>query len=265
MFFCAFFVDKAIELLYNGTVKHSEDSMKIKAVLFDLDGTLLPMDQDTFIKAYLGGLVGLLSPYGYKAEDVASALWASTRAMIKNDGSMTNESRFWQSFSEILGSDVRRHEAELEGFYKTDFQKVSGVCTHTPRAREIVDLVKSAGLRVILATSPLFPAIATESRIRWAGLTPDDFELYTTYENSIYCKPNPMYYKKLLEELSLLPEECVMIGNDVGDDMIAESLGINCFLLTDCLINRKNEDITKYTHGDYNALVDFIKEIINEN
>jgi FMN phosphatase YigB (HAD superfamily) len=101
VFFCAFFVDKAIELLYNDTVKHSEDSMKIKAVLFDLDGTLLPMDQDTFIKAYLGGLVGLLSPHGYKAEDVASALWASTRAMMKNDGSMTNENRFWQSFSQM--------------------------------------------------------------------------------------------------------------------------------------------------------------------
>jgi FMN phosphatase YigB (HAD superfamily) len=239
--------------------------MKIKAVLFDLDGTLLPMDQDTFIKAYLGGLVGLLSPHGYKAEDVASALWASTRAMMKNDGSMTNENRFWQSFSQILGDDIRDHEGELEEFYKTDFQKIQQLCPCTPRAREIIDLVKSLGLRVILATSPLFPAIATESRIRWAGLTPDDFELYTTYENSIYCKPNPMYYKKLLEELSLSPEECVMIGNDVGDDMIAESLGIKCFLLTDCLINRKNEDITKYTHGDYNALVDFIKEIINEN
>ena len=74
-----------------------------------------------------------------------------------------------------------------------------------------------------------------------------------------------MYYKKLLEELSLSPEECVMIGNDVGDDMVAESLGIKCFLLTDCLINRKGEDITKYTHGDFDTLINFIKEIINEN
>ena len=239
--------------------------MKVKAILFDLDGTLLPMDQDDFIKAYLGGLVGLLAPFGYKPTDIANALWASTRAMIKNDGTLTNEERFWQSFSEILGDGVRGYEKELDEFYKTEFQKVSAVCNPTPKTRELIDLVKGSDLRVILATSPLFPAVATESRIRWAGLTPDDFEHYTTYENSIYCKPNPMYYKKLLEELSLSPEECVMIGNDVGDDMVAESLGIKCFLLTDCLINRKGEDITKYTHGDFDTLINFIKEIINEN
>lgn len=239
--------------------------MKIKAILFDLDGTLLPMDQNVFIKAYLGGLVGLLAPLGYNPTDIANALWASTSAMIKNDGTLTNEEKFWQSFSEILGEGVRNYEKELDEFYKTEFQKVSAVCNPTPKTRELIDLVKASGLRVILATSPLFPAVATESRIRWAGLTPDDFEHYTTYENSIYCKPNPMYYKKLLEELSLSPEECVMIGNDVGDDMVAESLGIKCFLLTDCLINRKDEDITKYTNGDFDALIDFIKEIINEN
>ena len=238
--------------------------MKIKAILFDLDGTLLPMDQDVFIKAYLGGLVKLLAPFGYEPEAVASALWASTRAMIKNDGTISNEERFWQSFCEILGNGVRGYEPELNEFYATDFQKVQKVCGYTPASREIIDMVKAGGLRVILATSPLFPAVATESRIRWAGLTPDDFEYYTTYENSSFTKPNPLYYTTLLDELGLLPEECVMIGNDVGDDMVAEELGIRCFLLTNNLINRKELDISKYSHGDCDALKKYLQEIINE-
>ena len=239
--------------------------MKVKAILFDLDGTLLPMDQDIFIKAYLGGLVSLLSPLGYNAEAVANALWASTRAMIKNDGSMTNEERFWQSFSQILGEGVKSHEEKLDEFYRTDFQKIRHVCGYDPKSREIIDMVKTSGLRVILATSPLFPKVATESRIRWAGLDPCDFEHYTTYESSSYCKPNPLYYTTLLTKLGLDAEECVMIGNDVGDDMVAETLGIKCFLLTRDLINRKGIDINNFRHGDTEELENFIKEIINEN
>ena len=34
-----------------------------------------------------------------------------------------------------------------------------------------------------------------------------------------------------------------MVGNDVGEDMVAEKLGMQVFLLTDCLINIKNVDV----------------------
>ena len=239
--------------------------MKIKAILFDLDGTLLPMDQDAFIMGYLGGLIKLLSPLGYKRKDIEDALRASTRAMMTNDGKITNEEMFWQSFSAVLGEDIRNHGEQFERFYKEEFDKIKSTCGYNPRAKEIVELARSSGARVILATSPLFPGIATETRMGWTGLAPDDFEHFTTYENSRYCKPNPIYYTNLIAELGLAPDECVMIGNDVGDDMVAETVGIRCFLLTDYLINRKNVDINKFRHGDYTELERFIKEIINEN
>ncbi len=239
--------------------------MKITTVLFDLDGTLLPMDQDTFISAYLGGLVGLLSPLGYDKAKVKDALWASTRAMMTNDGKITNEEMFWQSFASVLGEEILSQGELFERFYKEEFNKLRVTCGYTPRAREIIDLAKSSGARVILATSPLFPAVATRNRIGWAGLRPEDFEHITTYENSRYCKPNPTYYTNLISQLGLSPEECVMIGNDVGDDMVAETVGIRCFLLTDCLINRKNVDICQFRHGDYDELTRFIKEIIDEH
>ena len=239
--------------------------MKIKAILFDLDGTLLPMDQDAFIMGYLGGLIRMLSPLGYEPKDVQTALLASTRAMMTNDGKITNEEMFWQSFSAVLGEGIRNHGEQFEKFYKEEFCKLDPTCGYNPRAKEIVELARSSGARVILATSPLFPGIATETRMGWTGLNPSDFEHFTTYENSRYCKPNPVYYTILVSELGLTPDECVMIGNDVGDDMVAETVGIRCFLLTDYLINRKNVDINRFRHGDYNELVGFIKEIINEN
>ena len=264
-FFNIFYVDNRLKFLYNECVKYIlEHKMNLKAVFFDLDGTLLPMDQDLFIGAYLGGLVKLLAPKGYDPKAVASALWASTGAMIKNDGKRKNEEVFWDNFSQILGENIRDEEPLLRDFYANDFQKVRAVCGYTPKAREVVDRLHLAKIPLVLATSPLFPAVATESRIRWAGLVPEDFILYTTYENSSYCKPNPSYYSALLEKLGLRGDECLMVGNDVGEDMIAEKLGMRTFLITDCLINKVNDDISKYRHGGFEELSAYLEEIINE-
>lgn len=238
--------------------------MKIKAIFFDLDGTLLPMDQDSFIGAYLGGLCNLLAPKGYDPKAVGAALWKSTGAMMKNDGKISNEQVFWDSFAAILGEGVRGEMALLDEFYAGDFQKVKEVCGYTPRSRELIDRLKHTDLRVILATSPLFPTVATESRIRWAGLEPTDFEFVTTYENSKFCKPNPLYYVDLCERLGLDPREVLMIGNDVGDDMVAETVGMRVFLLTDNLINKAGRDINDFRHGGFDDLNSYIEEIINE-
>ena len=236
--------------------------MKIKAVFFDLDGTLLPMDQDVFIKAYLGGLVSVLAPKGYDPKAIAGALWKSTDAMVRNDGSKTNEQVFWDSFSAILGEDVRNEQALLDEFYRTDFQKIKSYCGFAKESREIIDSLKSKGVKLILATNPLFPAVATESRIRWAGLAPEDFEIYTTYENSRFCKPNLEYYKWLLSEIDVSSEECLMVGNDVGDDMVAENLGMKVFLLTDCLINKTDRAVEEFPHGSFEELKKYIEELI---
>lgn len=236
--------------------------MKIKAVLFDLDGTLLPMDQDLFIKAYLGGLVSVLAPRGYDPKMIAGALMKSTDAMIANDGSKTNEEVFWDSFSAILGDSVRGEEDNLRAFYEGDFQKIKGVCGYNPEAKALVETLKAKGVKIILATNPLFPAIATESRIRWAGLSPEDFALYTTYESSRYCKPNTKYYEAILSQLGLSAEECVMVGNDTGDDMVAKELGMGVFLLTDDLINKSGEDINNYPHGSFDDLKEYLEDLI---
>lgn len=236
--------------------------MKLKAIFFDLDGTLLPMDQNEFIKAYLGGLVTTLAPCGYDPEAIGNALWASTRAMIKNDGSRINEEVFWHSFAAILGDGIRAEEDRLREFYAKNFDGIRESCGYNPRAKALVDSIKEKGITVVLATSPLFPAVATYARIRWAGLEPSDFAYITTYENSSYCKPNPDYYTDLLSKMGLKAEECLMIGNDVGDDMVAASVGMQVFLVTDDLINRQNRDVNDFRHGDFDALCEFIKEII---
>ena len=235
--------------------------MPIKTILFDLDGTLLPMDQDVFVKAYMKGLAAYMVPYGYDPQLLLEGLWKGTGAMVQNDGAKTNEDVFWEVFSAIVGKDGRKDESIFQTFYETEFQKAKTACGFAPQAAEIVRDLKKRGFQVVLATNPLFPAIATQNRIRWAGLTPEDFDLYTTYEHSSSCKPNLAYYREIMGKIGSVPEQCIMVGNDVGEDMVAQDLGMKTFLLTDCLINREEADISQWPHGGFDALQAYLKAI----
>lgn len=230
--------------------------MSIKVVLFDLDGTLLPMDQDVFVKTYFGLLAKKMVPYGYEPDKLIQAVWAGTAAMVKNNGKQSNEDRFWQTFSEAYGADMKKDIAVFDEFYRKEFAGVKEVCGYHPEAAKTIHKLKEKGFRIALATNPLFPQIATQSRIRWAGLEPEDFELYTTYETSRYCKPNLSYYEDIVDMLGVTPQECLMVGNDVAEDMIAEKLGMKVFLMTDCLINKEQKDISAYPSGSFEQLLE---------
>ena len=232
-----------------------------KAILFDLDGTLLPMDQEVFVRDYLGRMAAFLAPHGYDPQSLIKAVWAGTGAMVKNDGKALNEDVFWQVFNSAVGRDAKQDLALFEEFYRTEFQKAKDSCGFNPAAVEAIRQIKDMGYRLILATNPLFPAIATYSRARWAGLNPEDFELVTTYENSRFCKPNPDYYREILGKIALDGSQCLMVGNDVGEDMIAGTLGMKTFLLTDCLINKTAEDITQYPNGSFPELLHYIRSL----
>ena len=231
----------------------------IKAILFDLDGTLLPMDLDIFLNDYLTRFTLSMAPAGHTPEEFRKAVWAGTAAMVKNDGSRTNEEVFWEAYFTLFGAESIQDRELLEAYYYNDFQNVRKVCGFDPRAAEAIREIKAMGYRTILATNPLFPAIATNSRVRWIGLQPEDFELITTFENSCYAKPNLKYFEEIMEKQGLKPEECVMVGNDVAEDMVARHLGLKVFLMTDCLINKPGADITQFPHGSFPELMEFIR------
>lgn len=235
--------------------------MKITTILFDLDGTLLPMDQDRFTEAYFKMLTKKLLPHGYEPKKLIDSIWVGTAAMVRNTGQQTNEEAFWKKFTELNGEQVLADKPLFEEFYQKDFQQVKDFCGCNPKAAQMVAALKQRGFRLALATNPIFPAVATESRIGWAGLAPEDFEWYTTYENSSYCKPNPDYYWALLEKLKVQPEECLMVGNDASEDAAALKVGMSFFLLTDCLINKENKDISEYPQGDFDKLLEFVNEL----
>ncbi|NLJ97517.1 MAG: HAD family hydrolase [Clostridiales bacterium] len=233
----------------------------MEVFLFDLDGTLLPMDNDLFIEIYFKGVVTKLYPYGIDSKNFLDTIKEGIMAMIKNDGSMTNEDRFWDTVISLHGNKARDLEPVFIDYYRNEFQEARKSTKTNPLAKDCISLLKSKGYRIILATNPLFPSVATYNRIKWAGLEPEDFELITTFDNSSYCKPNIRYYEEIIAKQELQADKCIMVGNNVNEDMIVETVGLDTFLLTDCLINPDNKDISQYKNGSIDELYQFIKNL----
>ena len=233
--------------------------MRYQAILFDMDGTLVPMDTDTFTKGYFTYLAKDLAPLGVTPDVLVPTIWAGTGAMVRNDGSSRNADVFWKVFSDKTGLDAAPFMPVTEKFYSTGFHNARTATQPNPLAVEAVRLAREKADKVVLATNPLFPMVGQETRMSWVGLKKDDFDLVTSYETDSFCKPNPAYYQSVRERMGVDPRACLMIGNDVGEDMLAAgSVGMDTFLVTDCLIPAKNGEYTG-PRGSFAEMIEYLK------
>ena len=237
--------------------------MSIRHILFDLDGTLLPMVQDEFVKYYMPLLAKSYMSAGVSIDPkkFIGAVCAGYEAMVKNDGSRTNREAFWSYMEPELPLSTEESEDIALKFYENEFNQA--ICTTKPTdvSDQIVKRAKAKGFETYLATNPVFPRCATLNRIHWAGLEAEDFKTITTYEKCTYCKPNPEYFRGILEEFRLDPAECLMVGNDVGEDLSIRTLGVKTYLVTDTMENKKNLPIESEYTGTLDELLQFVENI----
>ena len=206
----------------------------IKAIFFDLDGTLLPLEQSFFIKQYFKAIAAYAAPYGIAPGTLIDATLVGTESMIKNNGENSNKAVFWETFFAFIGEERRDLIEILDKFYLGDFKSLKEFTAPNSYAKKMIEEAHNKNRKVVLATNPVFPMAAQLERISWIGLFESDFDLVTSYENSTFCKPNPKYYLEICEKIGVAPENCLMIGNDESDDMKgASAAGLKCFLVTD--------------------------------
>ena len=233
---------------------------KRKTILFDLDGTLLPLNQEDFVRNYFGRLALKMAPQGVGKEALIEGLMVGMKAMQENDGTRTNSEAFWEIFEKLTGMKKETINHVIMDFYNKEFDAVKEVLTENVNHRDLVDSLKEKGYELVLSTNPLFPIEAVITRLSWIGLREDDFILITNYDNSAYCKPNLGYYKNILEQIEKKAEECILIGNDTVEDLIAERLGFQVGLVTSNLENSQNVDIRSYIHGSLEEVVKLLTE-----
>ena len=230
----------------------------LDTILFDLDGTLLPLDMDKFTEIYFKEM-------GYMFKDMIEPrllvkhIWTATQEMVENTEYKTNEEVFMDKFSELIGGDIYEYRKQFDDFYDTLFHKTREAAQSNTLIKEIINILKEKNYRLVIATNPLFPRKAIHHRIEWAGLDRKDFIYITSYEDNHYCKPQLQYYKEVLDAIGRKPEQCMMVGNDVQEDLIALQLGIKTFLVRNHMIHRTQEDIETTHEGYYEDLYEFVK------
>lgn len=235
--------------------------MKYKAILFDLDGTLLPMVMEEFTGGYFKELAKALKPFGICHEELVPAIWAGTKAMVKNDGSKINAEVFWERFGQEFDVDLPACRKATDEFYGKEFHGAKQFTGENPLAKEAVKTAREKCEKVILATNPIFPMVGQESRLSWIGLTGKDFDLVTSYETECFSKPNPEYYKRICQKTGLQPEECLMIGNDVKEDMLAaKAAGMDGYLVTDCQI-LDSETVWGGKQGTFAEMIEMLRSL----
>ena len=224
----------------------------INTIMFDLDGTLLRISQNTFIGAYFSELGKVFARMGMEPETSIKADWAGTKAMLLNDGSDFNTNKFWNTFASTLNLNAEQRatvEAACDSFYVNEFDNVKVHVEPSDIPKRLVLGLADRGFSVVLATNPLFPECAVETRLKWIGLRTEDFKLVTHYSNSTFCKPNLGYYKEIFSKIDKSPQECLMVGNNPAEDLCVAELGSETYLVPDFLENEAGLDISAYRSG----------------
>lgn len=212
--------------------------MPMNAVLFDLDGTLLPFDLDEFMGAYFRCLAPYFSDM-YKPDELVAWVLRAMRQVVDNESpTLTNEEKFRSALFDGDPAKTGIAWPIFERFYETSFEELRHLTHPTKIAREICRTLIEKGYRVVLATNPVFPCVATRARMRWAGIGDIPFDVVTTMENSHFCKPNPKYFLEILDNMGMSAEDCLMVGNDVQEDGVATYVGMQAYLVTDHRIDR---------------------------
>jgi FMN phosphatase YigB (HAD superfamily) len=224
------------------------------------------MDVKKFVELYLKSICQSVCPYiNLAPETLEKAIINGFKEVSKNNGIITNKMKFWNAVATVAGPDIINEIPIFNGYFENEFILTKEATDRNPLVFDVVSILKNKGYNLVLATNPVFPKTAVERRLKWAGLDKDDFSFITTYETSKFCKPNPKYYEETCTLSNCLPEETLMVGNDVDEDMSAIKAGLSGYLVKDYMINRSESDYSGFNQGSFRDFYGFCISLPNIN
>ncbi|MBX3064278.1 MAG: HAD-IA family hydrolase [Anaerolineae bacterium] len=207
----------------------------IKAVLLDMDDTLLLTDTDLYVRRYMG----LLSQEAAQqfpdlkltAQQIALAVRDSVRGSVANfDPTRSNLDIQGEIFHELTGIDAQTWYRFVDNFHQESHESLREIVRPIPNARPLIERLRQMGLAVVIATNPIFTRSAIYRRLAWAGVDDLDFAFVSSSENVHFTKPNAQFYEEILARVGVEADEAIMVGDGIGNDIIpARQVGMNTF------------------------------------
>ena len=208
----------------------------MQGILFDLDGTLLDIDIGAFIERYFSALARAMAPLTRDPDSLAhamTALNAATHAMMLPHPGRTNQAVFTEHFRSATGIDIGVHHEVFERFYAEEFPLLGDGFGPAVGARDAVEGAIALGLKVAVATNPIFPLEAVRHRMSWAGIEDLPVDVVTSYETMHACKPQAAYFLETAVRMGVAPGSCLMVGDDRDLDLPAAATGMRTYYVGD--------------------------------
>jgi FMN phosphatase YigB (HAD superfamily) len=193
---------------------------ELRALLLDLDDTLISCPMDTFLPGYFGAIGEFMAEL-VPSDVFLPALMAASRVMNKNDGGpRSNEEVFAEAFYPLLPAPEAEVRARAERFYREGYPALRELITPRAAAPRIIEWALSRGLDVVVATNPMFPRTAIEQRLQWGDIDTQGIAWVTWMENCHATKSSPAYYRGILERIGRAPSEALMVGDNWAADIV---------------------------------------------
>lgn len=230
----------------------------MQGILFDLDGTLLDIDIEAFLERYFVALSEAVKGLVSSPDEHALAMKSihdATGAMMRIHPGETNRETFYRVFKSLTTIDLNDSWRVFEEFYDEVFPTLGNGIGPAEGARESLNAARECGLKVAVATNPIFPRSAIEDRMNWAGIRPDEVDAITSFEVMRACKPHAEYYRQTCEMIGVEPTQCLMVGDDRMLDLPASSIGMRTFY-----VGSDSDAPTDY-RGDLNVLAEALPRL----
>ncbi|GAB4510439.1 MAG: hypothetical protein OHK0046_07260 [Anaerolineae bacterium] len=204
----------------------------IKAVLLDLDNTLLVNPDHVFAVEFMR-LVDAHVEKAWQFRGISTHVRQSLQAMLMpRTPPLTNYRLAVDVLSSATGRPTEDVLAIFEQFYLEAYSSLRQCVKTIAVVPDLVAHLQTHGYSVVIATNPVYPAVAIQQRLAWAGLSErfEDYAFVTHAENMHFAKPNPAYYAEILARVGVEPDEAVMVGDSLINDMEpAGSVGLHTY------------------------------------
>lgn len=208
----------------------------IKAILLDLDNTLLHNADRVFAPEYMQLADHYFEQrWGYKP--VSAVMVQMIRIVTGvHDFQLTNTATAISLIADATGQSLEEIQAGFDDFYREVYPQLQRCVEPNPTTAGLFDYLRQKDYALVIATNSLYSAEAIRQRLVWAGLPDqsDTYALVTNSDNMHFAKPDPAYYAEIIARVGVEPDEAIMVGDNPINDLIpAQRIGLHTYHVTD--------------------------------
>jgi FMN phosphatase YigB (HAD superfamily) len=204
----------------------------LEAVLLDLDNTLVLYDELEYYHDYFEKVHTAFADL-FELDEFKERLVNGTLSLSGSRGEQSNRDQFMAVFARGHLDKQENLWQRFIDFYLNGYRRMAVNVTVPDDLQATLDRLRKTGLKLVIASNPIFPVQAQQVRVGWAKMRPEWFDLFTHIENMHYVKPRREYFLQACDMIGSAPANCLMVGNDPVNDMAAAGAGLRTYRTTD--------------------------------